>query len=105
MMNKRQKQELFDAITSVGYKETEIRLLQYLNGDAIQPDDNFMTILAWFNLWFNKGDYENELQSIVSFIQTNTYTNPSKNTKKVKTEISDDFRKAWKEKFGVDIKD
>lgn len=106
MMNKKQKQELFDAITNVGYKETETKLLQYLGGEEIQQTDNdFMTILAWFNLWYNKGEFESELQSVVSFIQTNTYTNPSKNTKKTKIEITDDFRNQWKEKFGIDIID
>ena len=75
-MNKKQKQELFDAITNIGYKETEIRIMEYLEGKAIQPDEDFMTILAWFNLWYNKGEFESELQSVISFIQTNTYTNP-----------------------------
>ena len=104
-MNKKQKQELFDAITRVGYKETETKLLQYLSGDPIEPDNDFMTILAWFNLWFNKGEYLNEIQAVVSFIQTSTYTNPSNNTKKVSNEITNDFRRTWKEKFGVDIKE
>jgi hypothetical protein len=102
-MNRKQKQELFDAITRVGYKETEIKLLQYLSGEAIQPDNDFMTILAWFNLWFNKGEYINEIQSVVSFIQTSTYTNPSKNTEKVRNEITNDFRIEWKKRFGTDI--
>ena len=104
-MNKKQKQELFDAITKIGYKETEIKLISYLGGEAIQPDEDFMTVLAWFNAWFNKGEFDNELQSVISFIQTNTYVNPSKNTKKVRTEISDEFRIAWKDKFNIDIID
>jgi len=105
MMNTRQKQELFNAITNIGYKETEIKLIEYLNGDEIQPNDDFMTVLAWFNLWYNKGEFDSDLQSVISFIQTNTYTNPSKNTKKVRTTITDDFRRQWKDKFGVDIID
>lgn len=102
-MNTKQKQELFDAITRIGYKETELKLMAYMSGEEITPDDDFMTVLAWFNLWYNKGDYDNDLQSIISFIQTNTYTNPKNANKKSKNKITDDFRKQWKEKFGIDI--
>lgn len=104
-MNTKQKQELFDAITRTGYKETELKLMAYLSGADIQPDEDFMTILAWFNYWYNKGEYENDVQSVIRFIQTNTYTNPSKNTVKSKNEITDDFRRRWKEQFGVDIEE
>lgn len=105
-MNKKQKQELFDAITSIGYKETETKILQYLAGEVVEQDEKFMTILSWFNVWYNKGEYLSEMQCVVSFIQTNTYTNPSNNNKSKKKKIIDeDFKKRWLEKFGVEVKE
>ena len=106
-MTKKQKQEIFDAITKIGYKETEIKLMSFLNGEEIEYEPTFMTILAWFNLWHNKGLYNGDLQSVISFIQTNTYSNPSKNTKnkpKFRPEDSKEFRTEWEKRFGP-IKD
>jgi|688.fasta_scaffold772307_1 hypothetical protein len=106
-MNKKQKQELFDAITIVGYKETELFLLDYLNNKEfdLELEDNHKTIIAWFNLWYNKGIYQTETQSVISFIQANTYTNPYNNTKKSSSpEDRQEFRNKWQEKFGP-IKD
>lgn len=98
-MNQKQKQEIFDAISKVGYKETEIKLMNYLNGGEVEFDYDFMTIMAWFNLWYNKGEYDNDLQSVVSFIQTNTYKNPS-GKKKKEAPMTDEFIKEWTNKFG-----
>jgi hypothetical protein len=100
-MTKKQKQEIFDAISKIGYKETEVKLMNYQNDGEIIPDEEFMTILAWFNLWYNKGNYENDLQAVISFIQANTYTNPKDSSKKKKeTPLTKDFIEEWVKKFG-----
>ena len=99
-MRIKDKQKLFDAITKIGYKETEILLINFLDGEAIIDDEDFKYILYWFNHWYNKGEYQSDIQSVISFIQANTYTNPSKNTKKTTFEVTDKFREEWKAKFG-----
>ena len=100
-MNKKQKQEIFDAISKVGYKETEVKLMDYLNGGEVEPDYDFMTIMAWFNLWYNKNEFDSDIQAVVRFIQTNTYTNPKDNNKKKSSKpLTNEFIDEWTKKFG-----
>lgn len=102
-MTLKDKQELFDAITAVGYKETENLLLKYLGGEFVNLDDNSKTIFAWFNYWINRGEYTSDLQAVVSFIQTNTWKNPSKKSNATEFKITNKFKEDWKNKFGKDF--
>ena len=100
-MKKKQKQEVFDAISRVGYKETEVKLMNYLNGGEVEFDYDFMTIMAWFNLWYNKNEFDSDIQAVVRFIQTNTYTNPKDNSKsKSDKPLTNEFIEEWTKRFG-----
>ena len=109
-MDIRQRRKLYFLIKDMGVNKVEKALLDYLTVDdfEIQMDNEEALLYVAFNGWYNSSELEDRQTIISSFIQYNLYKGAKSFEKKIKQKeelVTEDFKKQWVQRFGVEIDD